>query len=37
MLYNTESKSVQDLITQRQLHSALIKHHLATAQNRIKL
>jgi hypothetical protein len=37
MLCTTENKSVEDLITKRQLHSTLIKQHLAAAQNIIKL
>jgi hypothetical protein len=31
MLCTTENKSVQDLLTERQLHIALIKQHIATA------
>jgi hypothetical protein len=37
MLCTAENKYVQDLLTERQLHTALIKQYLAVAQNRVKL
>jgi hypothetical protein len=36
MLPSTADKLVQDLCTERQLHTELIKLHLHQAQNRIK-
>jgi hypothetical protein len=35
--YSAVNKSVEDLLNDKQLHTALIKKHLAVAQNRIKL
>jgi hypothetical protein len=37
MLCSSENKSIQELVTERHLHTGLIKQHLTTAQNRIKL
>jgi hypothetical protein len=37
MIYSADNKSVEDLLNDKQLHTALIKKHLAVAQNRIKL
>jgi hypothetical protein len=37
MLCSSENKSIQELVTERHLHTGLIKQHLATVQNRIKL
>jgi hypothetical protein len=37
MLLETDDKSVQELLHDRQAHSALMRTHLARAQNRIKL
>jgi hypothetical protein len=37
ILCSSENKSLQDLLTERQLHTRLIKKNLAAAQDRIKL
>jgi hypothetical protein len=37
MFCSSENKSIQELVTERHLHTGLIKQHLATVQNRIKL
>jgi hypothetical protein len=36
MVPSVENKSVQELLMDRQLHTTLIKQHLASAHNRIK-
>jgi hypothetical protein len=37
ILCSPENKSLQDMLTERQIHIGLIRKHLAAAQNRIKL
>jgi hypothetical protein len=37
MVHSVDNKSVQDMLADRGLHTALVKRHLAAAQNRVKL
>jgi hypothetical protein len=37
MMPSIDNKSVQDVLADRQLHTALVRRHLAVAQNRVKM
>jgi hypothetical protein len=37
MIPSVDNKSIQEVLDDRELHTALVKRHLATAQNRVKM
>jgi hypothetical protein len=37
MIPSIDNKSIQEVLADRELHTALVKRHLATAQNRVKM